>query len=147
MDRSNIVNRVGLGLQVGCQMGVETGAFSLSVIMMGWLGGTGLAAHQVAGVITTLGEQGSVINNGEGGTVGIAAPKTVADPTGAGDSFRSGLLKGLLHGLDVLASARLGATCASYCIEHQGTQEHVFTYEDFAARHRAAFHEEPGGKW
>ena len=70
-----------------------------------------------------------------------------ADPTGAGDSFRSGLLKGLLHGLDVPASARLGATCASYCIEHQGTQEHVFTYEDFAARHRAAFHEEPGVKW
>ena len=96
------------------------------------------------GVITTLGEQGSVIDNGERGTVGIAAPKTVADPTGAGDSFRSGLLKGLLHGLDVPASARLGATCASYCIEHQGTQEHVFTYEDFAARHRAAFHEEPG---
>ena len=99
------------------------------------------------GVITTLGEQGSVIDNGERGSVGIAATKTVADPTGAGDSFRSGLLKGLLHGLDVPASARLGATCASYCIEHQGTQEHVFTYEDFAARHRAAFHEEPGVKW
>ena len=99
------------------------------------------------GVITTLGEQGSVIDNGERGSVGIAAPKTVADPTGAGDSFRSGLLKGLLHGLDVPASARLGATYASYCIEHQGTQEHVFTYEDFAARHRAAFHEEPGVKW
>ena len=99
------------------------------------------------GVITTLGEQGSVIDNGERGSVGIAAPKTVADPTGAGDSFRSGLLKGLLHGLDVPASARLGATCASYCIEHQGTQEHVFTYEEFAARHRAAFHEEPGVKW
>lgn len=99
------------------------------------------------GVITTLGEQGSVIDNGEQGTVGIAQPKAVADPTGAGDSFRSGLLKGLLNGLDVPASARLGATCASYCVEHQGTQEHVFTYEDFAARHRAAFHEEPGVKW
>lgn len=31
------------------------------------------------GVITTLGEQGSVIDNGERGSVGIAAPKTVAD--------------------------------------------------------------------
>ena len=147
VNRANIGNLVRLGLPVGFQMGVETGSFSLSVIMMGWLGSTALAAHQVAGVITTLGEQGSVIDNGERGSVGIAAPKTVADPTGAGDSFRSGLLKGLLHGLDVPASARLGATCASYCIEHQGTQEHVFTYEDFAARHRAAFHEEPGVKW
>ena len=99
------------------------------------------------GLITTLGEQGSVIDNGEQGTVGIARPERVADPTGAGDSFRSGLLKGLLHGLDVPAAARLGATCASYCVEHHGTQEHVFTYESFAARHRAAFNEEPGVRW
>ncbi len=99
------------------------------------------------GLITTLGEKGSVIDNGEQGTVGIAQPETVADPTGAGDSFRSGLLKGLIAGLDVPAAARLGATCASYCIEHQGTQEHTFTYDAFAARHRAAFHEEPGVKW
>lgn len=44
-----------LGLPVGFQMGVETGSFSLSVIMMGWLGSIALAAHQVVGVITTLG--------------------------------------------------------------------------------------------
>lgn len=99
------------------------------------------------GIITTLGEKGSLIDNGESGTVGIAQPETVADPTGAGDSFRSGLLKGLVAGLDVPAAARLGATCASYCIEHQGTQEHTFTYAEFAARHRAAFHEEPGVRW
>lgn len=99
------------------------------------------------GVITTLGEKGSVIDNGVQGTVGIATPCVVADPTGAGDSFRSGLLRGLVAGLDVPAAARLGATCASYCIEHQGTQEHTFTYAEFAARHRAAFHEEPGVRW
>lgn len=99
------------------------------------------------GLITTLGEQGSIIDNGEHGTVGIARPERVADPTGAGDSFRSGLLKGLLHGLDVPAAARIGATCASYCVEHHGTQEHAFTYESFAARHRAAFNEEPGVRW
>ena len=44
-----------LGLPVGFQMGVETGSFSLSVIMMGWIGSIALAAYQVAGVITTLG--------------------------------------------------------------------------------------------
>lgn len=48
-------NLIRLGLPVGLQMGVETGSFSLSVIMMGWLGETALAAHQVLGVITTLG--------------------------------------------------------------------------------------------
>ena len=44
-----------LGLPVGFQMGVETGSFSLSVVMMGWIGSTALAAHQVVGVITTIG--------------------------------------------------------------------------------------------
>jgi MATE family multidrug resistance protein len=44
-----------LGVPVGLQMGVESASFSLTVIMMGWLGSIALAAHQVAGVITTLG--------------------------------------------------------------------------------------------
>lgn len=44
-----------MGLPVGIQMGVETGSFSLSVLMMGWLGSVALAAHQIVGVITTLG--------------------------------------------------------------------------------------------
>lgn len=51
----NLGNLMRLGLPVGFQMGVETGSFSLSVIMMGWIGSTALAAHQVVGVITTIG--------------------------------------------------------------------------------------------
>lgn len=46
---------IRLGLPVGMQMGVETGSFSLSVVMMGWLGSVALAAHQIVGVVTTLG--------------------------------------------------------------------------------------------
>ncbi|MEG2004414.1 MAG: carbohydrate kinase family protein [Bilophila sp.] len=91
------------------------------------------------GIITTLGGQGSTIDNGASGTVGIATPVTVADPTGAGDAYRSGLLKGLTHGLDITTCARLGATCASFCVEHKGTQEHTFTCKTFAARYTAAF--------
>lgn len=98
-------------------------------------------------IITTLGEDGSLIRNGEEIHIGTAKPETVADPTGAGDSYRSGLLKGLLHGLSIPESARLGAVCASYCIEKHGTQEHRFSYADFAARHRAAFGTEPGLSW
>lgn len=55
LNRLSLGNLVRLGLPVGFQMGVETGSFSLSVIMMGWLGSIALAAHQVVGVITTLG--------------------------------------------------------------------------------------------
>lgn len=98
-------------------------------------------------IITTLGEKGSVVDQGHIEEIGIALPSTVADPTGAGDAYRSGLLKGLTNGLDISASARLAATCASFCIEYHGTQEHTFTYASFAARHRAAFHEAPGVQW
>ena len=44
-----------IGLPIAALMAVETGSFSLSVIMMGWLGSTALAAHQIISVITTLG--------------------------------------------------------------------------------------------
>lgn len=55
VSKERILNLARLGLPVGFQMGVETASFSLSVIMMGWLGSIALAAYQVAGVITTLG--------------------------------------------------------------------------------------------
>ncbi|MFV0421823.1 carbohydrate kinase family protein [Oleidesulfovibrio sp.] len=90
-------------------------------------------------IITTLGEQGSRIDNGEPVMVGVAAAKEVLDPTGAGDAYRAGLLKGLTDGLDVAEAAKLGATCASFCIEHYGTQEHNFTAEEFKTRYDAAF--------
>lgn len=57
-----------MGFPVGIQMGVETGSFSLSVLMMGWLGSIALAAHQIVGVITTL---GFMIYYGIGASVAI----------------------------------------------------------------------------
>lgn len=44
-----------MGIPVGIQMGVESGSFSLSVLMMGWIGSVALAAHQIVGVVTTIG--------------------------------------------------------------------------------------------
>ncbi|HEY0038067.1 MAG TPA: MATE family efflux transporter, partial [Longimicrobium sp.] len=38
---------VGLGVPVGAQLGAEVGIFSLTAVMMGWLGPVELAAHQV----------------------------------------------------------------------------------------------------
>ena len=54
-NKLNIRKLIHLGLPVGLQMGVETASFSLSVVMMGWLGYIALAGHQIACVITTLG--------------------------------------------------------------------------------------------
>jgi adenosine kinase len=91
-------------------------------------------------IISTLGENGSlIITAGNETKIGVAKPSKVVDPTGAGDAYRAGLIKGLVLGKDLSDAARMGATCASYAIEYQGTQEHVFTEEEFWARHRANF--------
>ncbi|MCD7938140.1 MAG: MATE family efflux transporter [Tannerellaceae bacterium] len=55
LNRTSLSRLLNLGLPVGFQLGVESASFSLSVIMMGWLGAYQLAAHQIMGVITTLG--------------------------------------------------------------------------------------------
>ncbi len=91
-------------------------------------------------LIVTLGEKGSCVREGGVETQIPAVPVgAVKDPTGAGDAYRAGLLKGLVLGLPLVGAARMGATAASFCVECHGTQEHVFTPEEFKSRHAAAF--------
>lgn len=93
-------------------------------------------------IISTLGENGSRLRTPQG-EVEIPAVRAsqVKDPTGAGDAFRAGLVKGMVLGKELADAARMGATCASYAVERYGTQEHRFTQEEFWERHRATFGE------
>jgi adenosine kinase len=86
-------------------------------------------------IITTLGEHGSRISIPDG-DIAIPVVKTgnVKDPTGAGDSYRGGLISGLISGKDLEQSARLGSVCASFAVECYGTQEYSFTAEEFDQR-------------
>lgn len=43
-----------LGLPIGLQQGMEAATFSLTAIMVGWLGSMALAAHQIAITISTI---------------------------------------------------------------------------------------------
>jgi len=91
-------------------------------------------------VVTTLGRHGSRIAT-RSQTVDVpAAPATrEVDPTGAGDAYRSGLVAGLLRGLDLLSAGRVASLAATYAIEQVGTIEHTYTIEEFAGRYREAF--------
>jgi len=91
-------------------------------------------------VVTTLGRHGSRITTRDG-TVEIPAAPSVRemDPTGAGDAYRSGLVAGLLRGLDHAAAGRVASLAATYAVEHVGTIEHSFTRAEFDARHRESF--------
>lgn len=86
-------------------------------------------------VITTLGEAGSQISTTES-EIFIAPTKArkVVDPTGAGDSYRGGLISGLVRGRDIVESAKMGSVSASFAVECYGTQEYSFTPGEFAER-------------
>ena len=95
--------------------------------------------------ILTLGEKGiDLYNNGEKVRIPAIMPNKLIDPTGAGDAFRGGFLKGYTRGLDLEISCRMGALAATYCIEAQGTQGHSFDLETFKARYQTLFPDQAG---
>ncbi len=105
---------------------------------------TGLDKGELLGrtktIITTLGENGSLVCTHQYEVaIPAAQGSRVLDPTGAGDAYRAGLIKGLVMGKNLEDAARMGAVCATYVIECHGTQEHRFLQEEFWARYQANF--------
>ena len=96
-------------------------------------------------LITTQGEKGSEVKclrDGEVKTVPVppVRAREVFDPTGAGDAYRAGLIKGLrLPGGDIFHAARMGSVCAAFAVEVYGTQTFHYTPESFNERFRGAF--------
>lgn len=105
---------------------------------------TGLARQQIeqmaGGLLVTYGKSGSeILVDGERFEIPAVPPHQVAEPTGAGDAFRGGLLRGLQLGLPWDVCGRMGALAAAYVLENMGTQNHHFTPEEFVRRYRQHF--------
>jgi adenosine kinase len=67
-----------------------------------------------------------------------------AEPTGAGDAFRGGLVTGLVHGWDLENSGKLGAALASFAVEEHGTlMTHVNREQVFARAEKTYGHKLP----
>lgn len=91
-------------------------------------------------VVKTLGALGSeILAKNRRIKIGIARPRQVLDPTGAGDAYRAGFLKGLVLGYNLKVCAALGAVAASYAVERFGTQEHRFSKGEFMKRLKKNF--------
>lgn len=96
-------------------------------------------------LVVTYGEHGSELRmNGERIEVPVAPAHAVKDPTGAGDAYRSGLVKGLLLGKDLDVVGRIAGLTSTFVVEHVGTQEHAYTAEEFVARFDTSFPEYAG---
>lgn len=107
---------------------------------------TGLSVDDISAkvpmTVVTYGSQGSEIRrDGEVVTIPSAPPTQVVDPTGGGDAYRAGLLRGLLAGKDLEVAGRIASQAATYAVEHHGAQEHAYTPEAFVARFRESFPE------
>jgi adenosine kinase len=106
---------------------------------------TGLSEREVLGhvkaLVVTRGEQGSSVLTPDGGRVDVAAvtPRRIVDPTGVGDGYRAGFMKGLAMGVPYDICARLGSVAAAYVLEHVGGQSHAYTWDEFKARYEQHF--------
>jgi adenosine kinase len=105
---------------------------------------TGLNEAEILGLtptlITTRGDSGSYLRRAAGREdLPVVGPRRILDPTGAGDAYRAGLLKGLALELSWSESVRMGAVLASFCVEEQGTQEHRVEAYQFWERYQQAF--------
>jgi len=95
---------------------------------------------EVEVLVVTRGERGSdICRRGEEHSVPSATARATGDPTGVGDAYRAGLIKGLAAGLSLPTCGRIGSLAACFVVEQTGTQEHRFTPDEFIARYEQSF--------
>jgi len=103
------------------------------------MGEAAMLQHAVA-VVVTKGEKGASIMLRDGAIDIPAVPPTViVDPTGVGDAFRGGFMKGLATGAGFEVCGRLGSVAATYALEHMGGSSHTYTRDEFRARYAQHF--------
>jgi adenosine kinase len=105
---------------------------------------TALDEHDILAIAKTLivtrGENGSSVITPDGRVdVPAVMPHRIVDPTGVGDAFRGGLMKGMAVGLPYETAARLGSVAATYALEHLGGTSHSYTWDEFKRRYQEHF--------
>lgn len=95
---------------------------------------------EAATLIITKGEHGCSVLTGDARTdVAAVPPDRIIDPTGVGDAFRGGLMKGLATGRSLETSAQMGSVAATWALEHMGGQSHAYTWPEFVQRYERHF--------
>src|SRR5439155_4244209 len=91
-------------------------------------------------LIITRGELGSTVVTPDS-WVDVAAvmPHRIVDPTGVGDAYRGGVMKGIALDLPYETCAKLGSVAAAYALEHLGGLSHSYTWDEFKRRYQEHF--------
>jgi len=105
---------------------------------------TGLDEREIVrrsgALIVTRGEHGCTIRERDRVMdVPAVPPVRIVDPTGVGDAFRGGLMRGISLGASYEVAARMGSVAATYALEHLGGLSHAYTWDEFKGRYEAHF--------
>lgn len=86
-------------------------------------------------LIITLGEKGSkIFSAAESMVIDPIPVQSAKDPTGCGDAYRAGFIKGMSDGLSLKDAGKIASMAASFCLEEHGTQNHNYSWEEFEKR-------------
>ncbi|MDD1682361.1 MAG: carbohydrate kinase family protein [Methanoregula sp.] len=98
--------------------------------------------------IFTMSGDGSTLYTGGNEYFIPVVPVTLADPTGAGDSYRAGFLSAYVRGYSPATCCKIGTVTASFVVEHVGCQTHLPDWNLMQSRYQQNFGllEDPGGK-
>lgn len=97
-------------------------------------------ARRLRALVVTHSEHGSeIIADDRRYEIAAAPIETAADPTGCGDAYRAGLLRGLLAEMDWETTGQLASLMGAIKVERKGTQNHSFTQASFNERFERAF--------
>lgn len=92
--------------------------------------------REAEALVVTRGEEGSSVFTRDGRTdVPAVPPQRVVDPTGVGDAYRGGLMKGMAARAPLEVCARMGSVAATYALEYMGGQSHAYRLEEFRRRY------------
>ncbi len=105
---------------------------------------TGLTQEDILKIVkflvVTLGDQGARIYVDDHEYYVPAFPvENIVDPTGVGDAFRGGFLRGYQEKLSWELCGKIGTLSAAYCLEQNGTQSHYYSVEEFVNRFRSHY--------
>ena len=96
--------------------------------------------RRVGFAVITKGEAGSDLCEGASRIQVPSVPaSSIEDPTGVGDAYRGGFLKGFVNGLSLECCCKMGALAATYSAEAEGPQGHTFNFDAFASRFEEHF--------